>query len=67
MKGQLGVSYDNFENVAIAMGKRYLHHGLTTTPEELLAKIDAVTAEELQQAAAEQLAPEAIKTLIYMP
>lgn len=67
MKGQLGVSYDNFENVAIAMGKRYLHHGLTTTPEELLSKIDAVTAEELQQAAAELLAPEAIKTLIYMP
>ena len=67
MKGQLGVSYDNFENVAIAMGKRYLHHGLTTTPEELLSKIDAVIAEELQQAAAELLAPEAIKTLIYMP
>lgn len=67
MKGQLGVSYDNFENVAIAMGKRYLHHGLTTIPEELLAKIDAVTAEELQQTAAELLAPEAIKTLIYMP
>ncbi|MCR5820571.1 MAG: insulinase family protein [Bacteroidaceae bacterium] len=67
MKGQLGVSYDNFENVAISMGKRYLHHGLTTTPEELLAKIDAVTAEDLQRAAADLLMPEAISTLIYMP
>ena len=67
MKGQLGISYDNFENVAIGMAKRYLHYGLVTTPAEIMAQIDALTSEDLLQTAVEVFHPDNIKTLIYMP
>mgnify|MGYP002861155052 CR=1 FL=1 len=65
MKGQLGVSYDNFENVAIGAAKRYLHYGSAVTPAQLFQQIDAVTAEQLQQVAATLFQPERLTTLVY--
>jgi len=66
-KGQLGVSYDNFESVAIGTAKRYLHYGLLTSPAELFAQIDALTADQIQQTAIELFQPERLITLIYQP
>lgn len=63
--GQLGVSYDSFESVAIGMGKRYLHYNKTQTCEELSEKIMSLTADELWQTAREIFDPSRICTLIY--
>lgn len=63
--GQLGVSYDSFESVAIGMGKRYLHYNNTQTCEELSEKIMSLTADELWQTAKEVFEPSRIRTLIY--
>ena len=67
MKGQLGVSYDNFENVAIGMAKRYLHYSVVLSPAQLFAQIDAVTTDELLQVASDVFTPARLTTLIYQP
>lgn len=63
--GQLGVSYDSFESVAIGMGKRYLHYNNTQTCEQLSEKIMSLAADELWQTAKEVFEPSRIRTLIY--
>lgn len=65
IKGQIGISYDNFENVAIGMGKRYLHYSRVLTQEELSARIDALTAKDLWLTAREMFVPQELTTLIY--
>jgi len=65
LKGQIGTSYDNAENVAIAMAKRYLHYSKTQTMEQLFERLDRLTAEQLWQTAREVFAPEKLLTLIY--
>lgn len=65
LKGQVRVSYDNFENVAIGMGKRFLHYGTVQTQETLYRRIDALTAQELWQTAREFFVPQQMTTLIY--
>ena len=65
LKGQLGVSSDNFENVALSMGKQYLHTGRVKSLDEHFADIDALTADGLQQIAAEIFDPNRLTTLIY--
>ena len=37
LKGQIGISYDNFENVAIGMAKRFLHYGQTLSRQQFFA------------------------------
>lgn len=63
--GQIGVSYDSFESVAIGMGKRFLHYNLTQTCQQLCDSIMALTADELWQTAREVFDPSRIRTLIY--
>lgn len=63
--GQIGVSYDSFENVAIGMGKRFLHYNATQSYEQLCSRVEALTAEELFQTACELFQPERMTTLIY--
>ncbi len=63
--GQVALSYDAFESVAIGMGKRYLHYGTTQTCAELCAKVEALTAEQLHATARELFVPEHLTTLIY--
>ena len=65
LKGQICISYDNFEGVAIGMGKRFLHYGTTQTQESLCEKIDALTPTQLWETAQEILCPERLTTLIY--
>lgn len=66
LKGQIGISYDAFENLAIGMAKRYLHYGLTQTKEELFARLDALTPEELLATAQTVFSPERLLTLEYV-
>lgn len=65
--GQIGISYDSFENVAIGMGKRLLHYNETLTHEQLVARIEALTAEELHATAVQLFRPERLTTLIFQP
>lgn len=65
IKGQIGISYDNFENMALAQGKTYLHYGHVRNIEKLYRQIDALTATELNETARELFAPEQLTTLIY--
>ena len=65
--GQLGISYDHFENVALAMGKRYLHYHRVLTPVEIAQSIEALTPEDLQSIATEIFNPDRLTTLIFQP
>ena len=63
--GQIALSYDNFESVAIGMGKRMLHYGRTQTKDEFIARIQALTAEQVWDAAKEIFNPENLTILEY--
>lgn len=65
IKGQIGISYDNFESVALAMGKTFLHYHRTRDKQRLYQQIDALTAADLHQVAQELFHPEQLTTLIY--
>ncbi|MDD7318776.1 MAG: pitrilysin family protein [Prevotella sp.] len=65
LKGQIGVASDNRENFALSFGKSFLHHGYERDLDLIFRKIDSVTAEEIQQVAADIFAPERMTTLIY--
>lgn len=66
LKGQIGISYDNFENVAIGMAKRYLHYGRIFSKQELFEQLDAITPEDLLATAQTIFAPERLLTLEYI-
>ena len=63
--GQIALSYDNFESVAIGMGKRMLHYNRTQTKEELIARIQALTSEQVWDAAKEIFNPDSLTILEY--
>ena len=63
--GQIALSYDNFESVAIGMGKRMLHYGRTQTKEQFIDRIQALTAEQVWDAAREVFNPENLTILEY--
>lgn len=63
--GQIGVASDNFENVALDMGKCFLHYGRYEAKEEVHRRIQAVTAESLQQIACELFADDRLSLLMY--
>ncbi len=65
-KGQLGLSYDNFENVAIGMGKRFLHYCNTLSHQQLCERIDALTPAMLWQAARQVFRPDQLSVLKYV-
>ena len=66
LKGQIGISYDNFENVAIGMAKRFLHYGRTLSQQDFFEQLDAITAEDLLTTAQTVFAPERLLTLEYV-
>ena len=63
--GQIALSYDNFESVAIGMGKRMLHYGRTQTKEKMIERIQALTVEQVWDAAKEVFNPENLTILEY--
>ena len=65
IKGQIAIACDNRENFAIDFGKSFLHKGTEKDLEALFRQIDAVTAEDIQQVAADVFAADHITTLIY--
>lgn len=65
IKGQIGISYDNFESMALAQGKTFLHYGKVRNIEELYRKIDALTSEDLHRTAQELFKADNLTTLIY--
>lgn len=65
LKGQLIVSADSRETSFIALGKSMLHYGKYDPLPVLFRHIDAITADQLCDVAAEVLEPDAMLTLIY--
>ena len=65
IKGQIGIAGDNFENMALAMGKTFLHYNRPRSIAQLYQRIDRLTANELHQVACELFTPENLTTLIY--
>lgn len=65
IKGQIGISCDNFESAALAMGKTFLHYNRGRDIRRLYERIDALTAEDLYEVAKELFQPEKLTTLIY--
>ena len=64
IKGQLAVACDNNENFAFDFGKSFLHFGDEKDIEKLYQKIDAVTAEQIQQVAKEIFDKDSLATLV---
>lgn len=65
LKGQIGVSGDNFENTILDMAKAYLHYGITETTQEIYDRIDALTPALLQETAQDIFNPDKLSLLIY--
>lgn len=65
LKGQIGISYENGENVALGMAKRFLHYGNTQSRSELCARLDELEPESLWNTACEVFRPERMLTLVY--
>lgn len=65
IKGQIGVSYDNFENTILDVSKAYLHYGVVETTQEIFQRIDALTPEILHETAKEIFDERNLSILIY--
>ena len=63
--GQMGIAADNNESYAITLGKTFAHYGKRYDPEAQAEHIRALTAKELQNAAAEFLRDESLTTLVF--
>ena len=63
--GQIGVMGDNHENLALALGKNFLHHNHFNTMAETAQKIEAVTAEQILAVSNEIFDETSLFTLIY--
>lgn len=57
LKGQIGVACDQRESFTLGFGKSYLHYGWESDVDKLYARIDAITAEQVQQTAQEVFDP----------
>ncbi len=63
--GQLAISTQNKESVALGMGKSFLHFNRIETMDEVRRKIENITAKNLQNIACELFDKNRISTLIY--
>lgn len=63
--GQIGISTDAAEGYALAMGKTFAHYNRHRDVARVIEGIQSVTAEALQQIAAEVYDPQRLTTLIY--
>lgn len=64
--GQIAVGTENSENMALGMGKAFLHYGKYDSLSETFARIEAVSAGELCEVANEIFDESALSTLIYV-
>ncbi len=65
LMGQVGISGDNKENVALALGKSFMHYGRFDSQQETYAKIEAITSNQLLEVANEIFDENRLFTLIY--
>ena len=65
IKGQIGVSYDNFENTILDVSKAYLHYGIVESSQEIFQRIDTLTPEILHETAKEIFDEKNLSILIY--
>ncbi len=63
--GQMAIASDNTENLMLGVAKSLLVYGSFDSTAEIAAKIQAITAEELQDVAQEIFAEENQYSLIY--
>lgn len=63
--GQIAVGTENSENMALGMGKAFLHYGKYDSLEDTFARIEAVSALELCDVANEIFDESALSSLIY--
>ena len=63
--GQIGVASDSFENNALNMGKCFLHYRKYEEKEEVFARIEALTAKELQDIANDRFNEAVLSSLVY--
>ena len=64
LKGQLTIACDNREQYALDFAKSFLHYGQERSISDLLARIDSITAPQIQQVAQELFAPDHLQQLI---
>ncbi|HTX88041.1 MAG TPA: pitrilysin family protein [Bacteroidales bacterium] len=67
LKGQLAIAFDSNLSVILSMGKSILRQDRFDLPEELLKKIDRITAEQVLEVANEILDPGRFSLLAYFP
>ncbi len=63
LKGQIAIACDNREQYALDFAKSYLHYGKERSIEELLQRIDAITAAQVQDVAQYVFAPDRLQLL----
>ena len=64
LKGQLAIACDNREQFALDFAKHFLHYGQERSIAELLLRIDAITATQIQDVAQQLFAPEKLQLLM---
>ena len=67
LMGQLAMSSENNQGLMLAIGRSLLDHYTLKSLEETYEKINAVTAQDLQEIAREMLQEEALSRLTYVP
>jgi len=65
MLGQLAISSENKESLALSMGRSILHFNRYDTVEEVALLLEEITAAQLQSIAQEVFADEKLTTFIY--
>ena len=65
IRGQLTIAADNREQFTLDFAKNFLHQGTERNLEQILAHVDALTAEQLQQVACEVFSADHLLTLVY--
>ena len=63
LKGQIAIACDNREQYALDFAKNYLHYDKERSIEELLQRIDAITAAQVQDVAQYVFAPDRLQLL----
>ena len=63
--GQIAISSEQKENFALSLGKSYLRYGKIEDLETVKQRIEALTAEKLQEIAIEMYNPDELSVLIY--
>ncbi len=65
LKGELGIAFENKENMALDMAKSFLHFDRYINLEEITAQIERVTAQQVQTLANELLNSDEFSSLHY--